>query len=316
MMAFGDRSLAVTALFGVLVWLAPAQVIGPPTHPELTAEQKQQIEAALPAKAPARPKKARRILITNLAKRDQNVIRGHPSIPFGNYALEQMGKRTGAYEVVVSNDVEMFRPENLKQFDAVCFNNTQGILFEDAALRQSLLDFVNGGGGLIAFHAGGAATFNQHPRYDYWPEFGKMIGGTDNGGHPWSLNDKYFFRVEDPKHPLNQDFNGKGYEVNDEVFQFQEPVLRDHMRVLLSVDMEKTPLPARNVLPVRKADRDFPLTWIRRQGKGRVFNSGMGHNAVIYRDPGLLAHFLAAIQYTLGDLKANDSPIVKGGSKK
>jgi type 1 glutamine amidotransferase len=280
---------------------------------ELTPEQKQQVDAALPAKAPARPKKPRRILITSLAKRNNDVIRGHPSIPWGAYAMQQMGKKTGAYEVAIDNDPKRFSRESLRDFDAVCFNNTQGVLWEDEELRQSLADFVNGGKGLIAFHAGGAATFNQYPRYDYWPAFGKMIGGTDNGGHPWMPRDKYFFKVDDPKSPLTKVFKGQGYEVSDEVFQFQEETLRDHMRVLLSVDMAKTPLPAKNVLPVRRKDQDFPLTWIRRQEKGRVFNSGMGHNASVFYDAKLLEHFLAAIQYTLGDLKADDSPVVKAG---
>ena len=35
---------------------------------QLTPEQKQQIEAAIPKKAPAKPAKARRLLVTNLAK--------------------------------------------------------------------------------------------------------------------------------------------------------------------------------------------------------------------------------------------------------
>ena len=41
-----------------------------------------------------------------------------------------MGKLTGAYEAVVNNDIEMFRPANIKKFDAICFNNTVGVLFE------------------------------------------------------------------------------------------------------------------------------------------------------------------------------------------
>jgi len=297
---------AIVVFVSAAMW-APAQ-----TPQELTPEQKQQIDAALPAKAPAKAKKTRRILITSLCKRNNDTIRGHPAIPYGSYAIEQMGRKTKAYEVVISNDVEMFRPDKLKQFDAVCFNNTQGVLWDDAGLKQSLLDFVNGGHGLIAFHAGGAATFNQYPKYDFWPEFGKIIGGTDNGGHPWMPTDSFYVKVDDPKNRVNAVFKGQGFQLTDEVFQVQENPLRDHMRVLLSVDMEKTPLPARNVLPVRKADKDFPLSWIRAQQKGRVFYSGLGHNPQIFRNAPLLEHFLAGIQYALGDLKADDSPSVKG----
>ena len=59
---------------------------------QLTPEQQKQIDAALPAKAAAKPKSARRILVVTLAKVNDRVVRGHPSIPAANYALEQMGK--------------------------------------------------------------------------------------------------------------------------------------------------------------------------------------------------------------------------------
>lgn len=48
-----------------------------------------------------------------------------------NYALGLMGRRTGAFEAVVSNDIEMFRPGRIDQFDAICFCNSLGVLFDD-----------------------------------------------------------------------------------------------------------------------------------------------------------------------------------------
>ncbi len=90
-------------------------------------------------------------------------------------------------------------------------------------------------------------------------------------------------------------------------FTTQEPELRDHLHVLLSIDAEKTAKP-RRVLPVRAKDMDFPMSWIRRYGKGRVFFSGFGHNANVFWNAPLLEHFLAGIQYALGDLKADDRP--------
>ena len=276
---------------------------------QLTAEQKQQVDAALPAKAPARPKKPRRMLVLNLAKVGERVVRGHPAIPAGTYAIEQMGKKTGAFEAVVSNDLDLFRPGKIDQFDAVCFNNTQGVLWDDPERKAAFENFVKGGKGVVGFHAA-IATFVQHPVYDQWPWFGRMLGGTENGGHPWMPTDSYTFKVDDQKSPLNAAFHGKGFELNDEVMQLQEPTLRERLHVLLSVDMEKSK-PSRKVLPVREQDQDFPLTWIRAEEKGRVFCSGIGHNPNPFWNPAMLQHFLAGIQYALGDLKTDDAPTVK-----
>jgi HEAT repeat protein/type 1 glutamine amidotransferase len=276
-------------------------------HPPLTDQEKGRIDQALPRQAPRKPAKPRKILLTSLCVRDGKAVRGHPAIPYGAYAIEQMGKRTGAYEVVASDDVELFRADTLRQFDAICFNNTLGVLFEDPALRESLLSFVAGGKGLIGFHAA-AATFVQHPRYDFWPVFGQMLGGTENGGHPWGPKDNVTFKVDEPNHPLNAAFQGQGFALPEEIYQFQEPDLRGRLRVLLSIDTAKS-APTGRVLAVRQADKDFPMTWIKPHGKGRVFYSSFGHNPEIFWHPRLLEHFLAGIQYALGDLPSDDKPL-------
>jgi type 1 glutamine amidotransferase len=297
----------------LILLLAGASLCAQPQQ-QLTPEQKQQIEAAIPRKAPVKPAKARRLLVTNFAKNGDRVIRGHPSIPAGNYAIELMGKQTGAFEAVFSDDVEMFRPDKISQFDAVCFNNTQGVLFDDPELRKSLLDFITGGHGFVGIHAA-IATFVQHPVYDQWPPFGKMLGGTENGGHPWAPTDTLTFKVDDPKSPLTAVFKGVGFPVTDEVNQLQEPTLRDHLHVLLSVDMEKTGPPKHSMLPARTQDKDFPLSWIRNEGKGRVFYYGLAHNPNIFWNPAMVEHILAGIQYALGDLKANATPSDQMGKK-
>ena len=64
-----------------------------------------------------------------------------------------------------------------------------------------------------------------------------------------------------------------------------------------------------------RADHDYGLSWIRREGKGRVFYEAHGHNERIYAIKPLLEHVLAGIQYAIGDLKADDTPSVKAGTK-
>lgn len=274
----------------------------------LSEQEKAIILQAIPTQAQMKPVKTRKLLVFNRHIREGKVFSGHPSIPFGNYAIEQMGIRTGAYETTISQDIEVFRPARLKQFDAVCFNNTAGVLFDDPELRQSLLDFIQKGGGFVGIHAAGA-TFVQWPKYDYWPAFGQMLGAHEDGGHPWGPKETITIKIEDPQHPINSAFKGQSFEIQDEVFQFRHGYSRDTLRVLLSIDTDETDMsPSRRFLPERTKDRDFAMSWIRLYGRGRVFYTSFGHNPDIFWHKQLLQHFLDGIQFALGDLEASTTP--------
>lgn len=273
----------------------------------VTPEQRQLVDAALPTEAQAKPKQPRKLLVFTLEMRDGKPWRGpsYAALPIQNYALEQMGRRTGAFEVVVSEDVEMFRPGKIEQFDAICFCNSLGVLFDDPELKKSLLDFVANGKGIIGIHDG-LATFVQYPRYDQWPEFGQMLGGTENGGHPWN-NVEMTIKVEDSSSPINAAFGGQSFKIVDQAFQLQEPTFRDRLRVLLTIDVENSP-PTTRIFKTRAEDKDFPMSWIKTHGKGRVFYSAFGHGPTTFQNGPMLKHFLAGIQYALGDLEADATP--------
>ena len=272
---------------------------------QISPEERQKIETAVPQKASVQPQKARKILVCNLHVRNGEILAGHKSITHGNLAIRLMGEKTGAYKAVFSNDSLMFRKDSLKQFDALLFNNTAGVLFEDKVLRQNILDFIADGKGFVGFHAA-AATFVQWPVYDQFPAFGEMIGAYEDMGHPWKPDERITLRVEEPEHPLNQGFDKTSFPICDEVFQFRHPYSRDKLRVLLVIDPDKTDMSQeRRILPERRADKDFAMSWIKEYGNGRVFYTSLGHNPHIYWDAAILKHMLAGIQYATGDLKAD-----------
>jgi len=265
--------------------------------------ERELIEAAIPARAFVPPRKPRRLLIY-----DGNVnYGGHGSIPTANLAFELMGRKTGAFETVVSRDPEVFRPESLRQFAGVFFNNCVGNLFTDPALRQSLVEFVYGGGGMMGVH-GTSVAFTQWPgAVEDWPEFGMMIGAR--GANHRANDEQVFIKLDDPEHPINQAFGGQGFSYRDEFFRVHDPYSRRRLRVLLSIDTDKTDLKAgRGSAPLERADNDFALAWVRNYGRGRTFYCTIAHHPQVFRDPKLLPFYLAAAQFILGDLPAPTIP--------
>jgi type 1 glutamine amidotransferase len=269
------------------------------------AEHRQKIEAALPAKAFATPRKPRRLLIFDL-----NVnYGGHASIPTANQAFTLMGAKTGAFETEISKDPAVFAPDSLKRFDAVFFNNTVGNLFEDPALRQSLVEFVYSGGGLMGVHGTSVAFMKWPGAIEDWPEFGIMLGAR--GANHKANTEHVFLKVEDPTHPITQPFGGD-FDYRDEFFRVHEPYSRNRVRVLLSIDTAKTDMKQTpSYGKVERADNDYALAWVRQYGRGRVFYCGFAHHPSVFWDPKQLQFYLAAAQFALGDLPAPTTPSAK-----
>ena len=270
---------------------------------ELAGGERQRVEAAIPAHAPVRPRKPRRLLIFGL-----NVgYGGHRSIPTANLAFTLMGKRTGAFETVISKDPAVFEPESLKRFDAVFLNNTVGNLFTNPALRQSLIEFVYAGGGLMGVH-GTTVAFTRWPgAHEDWPEFGFMLGAR--GANHRDSDEHVIVKLDDPDHPVNRPFGGKSYDYKDEFFRVHGPYSRDRVRVIQSFDTEKTDMnqgPPRGNLT--RADNDYAVAWVRNYGRGRVFYCTIAHNPYVFWDPKMLEFYLAATQFALGDLPGPTIP--------
>ena len=270
----------------------------------IAPDQRRRIAKAIPTKAFARPRRRRKLLIF-----DRNVgYGGHASIPAANTAFKLMGEKTGAFQTVISKEPSVFRPENLKRFDAVFLNNTVGNLFKDPALRKSLIEFVYGGGGLLGVH-GTTVAFTRWPgAHEDWPEFGIMIGAR--GANHMDSDEHIFIKLDEPNHPVNQPFGGKGFEYRDEFFRVHGPYSRQRVRVLLSIDTDKTIFKGQPRGNCFREDNDYALAWVRNYGRGRVFYCTIAHNPYVFWDPKMLQFYLAAVQFAMGDLQA---PIIPSG---
>lgn len=281
-----------------------------------SAQEIGKIIAAIPDRPTAKPTKPFKLLVFSRAWGYK-----HSAISYGKKALEIMGRKTGAFEAVLSDNLAMFEPQNLKQFDTILFNNTNNEIFlpekfdqlppkeqskarkRDEALKKSLVDFIAGGKGLVAIHAG-VASFRK------WPEYGNIVGARfDN--HPWNAGSTVTLKVDDPNHPVAQAFKRPCFEVTDEIYQFQAPYSRDNLRVLLSIDTSKTYITLDRIKQIHRQDNDFAISWVKSYGKGRVFYCALGHQHELFWNPVFLQHFLDGIQFALGDLKGDTIPSAK-----
>jgi type 1 glutamine amidotransferase len=283
----------------------------------IPAHHAKRIYDAAPPEARVTPKQPRRVLIWNTPDHlmDRDPHKGY-CIPYGWAALEALGRKTGAFEPVVSFDLARFLPESLGRFDAIVMNNSSGpwITPTDAdleketfreygvdkaavelVLRQSLLDFVANGGGVVCLHYAIAA--NAH-----WPAFQELLGAKFTG-HPW--NEEIGVVVEEPAHPLVAAFGGKDFRIADEIYEYGPPYDRSKLRVLLSLDPATSNM---GVKWINRRDNDFALAWVKSHGLGRVLNTSFGHRTELFWDPRVLEFYLDAIQFACGDLEAPTTP--------
>jgi type 1 glutamine amidotransferase len=141
-----------------------------------------------------------------------------------------------------------------------------------------------------------------------WPDFNRMIGGYFK--FHWLDPQKITVKIDDPASPLTAMFKSGPFDVHDEIYTMgAQSWSRDNVRVLTSIDYGKMSPEDRALEEQPRPDHDFGLSWIRREGQGRAFYEALGHSERIYAMKPILEHILAGMQYVLGDLKADDTPV-------
>jgi type 1 glutamine amidotransferase len=373
----------------------------------------EQMMASLPTTAPAKPTKAHKVLIFS---RIPSAGFQHSSIPLAAKAVEELGKKTGAWTSDTSWDPAVFTADNLKQYDAIFLSSTTGCFLDKAGdkaatdtRRAAFIEFVRSGKGVAGIHATGdsyhspcpndegagagrggfgrgnangpggtlasvilrwswglddkklqandllltkadmeavsaawykqldpgnagkvlqsafmngivplATQSNQYvgtPGRDTgrgsWPDWDNMIGGWFK--FHWLNPQHIVVKIDDKASPLTKMFaGGQDFDVYDETYTFSiNSFSRENVHVLTSINYDKMSFMDRLKESSPRPDHDFGLSWIKRDGQGRVFYMALGHDERMYAIKPLMEHLLAGMQYTLGDLKADDSPSKK-----
>jgi len=286
------RRTTIVVVIACGLMMAVGAACGAQAQKKPSAEELAKIRQAAPAKPTVKPTKPRKLLVFSLCQGFR-----HSSIPYWDAALQILGEKTGAFQVVISRDLNVFNDETLKQFDAICFNNTTRLKTNEAQ-RKAILNFLKSGKGIVGIHA---ATDNF---YD-WPQMQQIMGGKFTG-HPWGAGGSWAVKLDEPSHPLLKAFKGQGFKIKDEIYRTDPPLYdRNKQRVLMSLDHSDPATAGKRQKP---EDNDVGITWIKQVGAGRVFYCSLGHNNHLTWWAPLLQHYLDGIQFAMGDLKCDARP--------
>jgi uncharacterized protein len=211
----------------------------------------------------------------------------HASIPTGVRVVTEIGNKSGAFATTASQDVSVFTPENLRHYDAIMFYTT-GELPMTQAEKEAFISFVRSGHGFVGVHSA-TDTFYM------WEPYLELIGGYFND-HPW--HQKVTVNVTDPSSPV-VGFLGQSFQVYDEIYQISDFQYKTS-HVLLKLDPSSVDLHKENV---HRRFYGWPLAWTRRDGKGRVFYCGLGHEDATWNSQWFQRLMLNGIEWTMGTLK-------------
>ena len=218
----------------------------------------------------------------------------HDSISHALATIEKLGRQTQLWDTYIRTDNELLtkgtpphrNARNLDYFDAVLFYTTGDLGLTDQQ-KKDLLSFVHDDGkGFLGTHTATDTYFD-------WPEYGELVGGYFDD-HPWGQV-HCNIRVEDRSFPATAHFPAE-FPFFDEIYQEKAPYSRDKVRVLMSLDPSSVDL---SNPKVHRTDKDFPITWVKNYGKGRVFHSSLGHRDEVWDDPNIQKMWIEAVKWVM-----------------
>jgi putative membrane-bound dehydrogenase-like protein len=177
-------------------------------------------------------------------------------------------------DLTYTDDAEALTPDNLAKYDALAIFRDSGDL--PPRPEAALLDYVEGSKGLVAIHCA-SNCFRNSDRYT------ALVGGR------FLRHDTGVFRARiiDAQHPALQGVHS--FESWDETYVHNQ--LAEDIRVLM----------------VREDAGGYePYTWVREQGKGRVFYTALGHDEHTWKNEGFQKLLEQGLRWAAGKVPPAD----------
>jgi type 1 glutamine amidotransferase len=218
---------------------------------------------------------------------------GQPA--FSEKIMTELGEKLG-YEIVCSKDGNLLAPDKIDQWDGFIFYAT-GRLDQPGkdnlppmppGGKEALLKAIENGKGFVGVHAANDA-FRVPGKVRKPDPFIAMIGGEFEAH---GKQQKAKMVVVDPKFP--------GLDGVDDFVLYEEWYiarnLAPDMHVILVQDTQSMEEERYRNLP------PYPATWARKNGKGRVFYTSMGHREDVWNNPTFQKILMGGIRWAVGDV--------------
>ena len=169
-----------------------------------------------------------------------------------------------------SDDPAVFTADNLKNYRAVVFSNSNNEAFSDPAQSKAFTTYIENGGGFVGIHSASGSERSN-------PDFNRILGGT-------------YTQITTPFAAA------PAWKWKDEGYLCD---LVPDLHVLLEMDTTTIANPPRDKWVLKFEGNRFPLSWCHQVGKGRCFYTALGHDKEDYADPQFRSHIQGGILWVL-----------------
>lgn len=208
----------------------------------------------------------------------------HASIEKGREAIKQLGLEH-SFEVIASENPEIFTDDSLKKFKAVLFLSTTGDIL-NGQQEAAFMRYIQAGGGFVGVHAAADTEYG-------WPWYGKLVGAYFKS-HPKQQNATIKVNCDGHqscKHLPNE------WKRWDEWYSYRD--VAPDLKIIASLD--ESSYEGGNM------NGNHPIAWYHDYDGGRAFYTGLGHTDSSYIEKPFLDHLLGGIEYAMSGNKLNYS---------
>jgi cytochrome c len=217
----------------------------------------------------------------------------HDSIPAGVTMFQQLAADNG-WQLTHTEDSSVFTDATLSTYDVVVMFQTSGMVWTSAAQRTAFQNYLRAGGGVVAIH--NATDMNIENEFPWWDQtlgmtmtqHSAIVAGTA--------------KVADQVHPSGQGLPQR-WSRTEEWYNFNRSA-RGDVHVLVTAD-ETTYDPGSSAM-----GHDHPISWCRNVEGGRLWATGMGHQASAYSEPLFRSHILGGVRSAAGTVASDCGPTV------